>query len=502
MKYLPKFFTTKYLSIYLIVIGIVLRIRQYVINRSLWIDEARLALNIVNRSFSELTLPLDYNQGAPIGFLFIQKIAVQFLGNNEYILRLFPLITGIASLFLFYRVVESYPNEIKLTALGLSCFSESLIYYTSEVKQYSSDVIVFLFILVGMYDCLKPSANIKSFTRLGLIGMISLWISHPATFAIFGVSVCLALEYYIKKDWQKFRWLLVLGLIWLLNFTIIYFVSLQFLIANDYLVNYWQENYMPIPPWNNLKWFISTYSAVLEDPVGLPVIISAILVGFGFISLVFSQWQLVLFLGVTFLIALLASGFEKYPVSDRLVLFAVPAFYLLIAEGVYRFRLLLLKINRRISLIITCVLTIALLFIPISHAIRNFMRPSVREHIKPVMSYLVKHREREDQIYVYYGAIPAFRYYAPFYDIEEQEFVEGIENRTDPTSYIKDVDRLRLHKRVWFVFSHNCSWCIVDEETYYLTYLDSIGIRVNQFSSQDTSVYLYKLVKTKSDTLR
>jgi hypothetical protein len=55
----------------IILLGAVLRLRQYLLNRSLWADEASLAVNLVNRSFGELTELLDYHQAAPVGFLFI-----------------------------------------------------------------------------------------------------------------------------------------------------------------------------------------------------------------------------------------------------------------------------------------------------------------------------------------------------------------------------------------------------------------------------------------------
>ena len=75
-------------------------------NRSLWADEAVLALNIVNRSYWELLQPLDYEQGAPVGFLLVEKLAIGVFGNNEYALRLFPLLSGIISLFLFYILAK------------------------------------------------------------------------------------------------------------------------------------------------------------------------------------------------------------------------------------------------------------------------------------------------------------------------------------------------------------------------------------------------------------
>src|SRR5512139_456910 len=86
--------------------GILLRLRQYLTGRSLWMDEAMLALNIVNRSFGELLKPLDYDQGAPLGFLMVEKLFNLLLGRSEYALRLFPLLVGILSIWLFYLLLK------------------------------------------------------------------------------------------------------------------------------------------------------------------------------------------------------------------------------------------------------------------------------------------------------------------------------------------------------------------------------------------------------------
>src|SRR5947209_20397995 len=80
--------------------GITVRCVQYLANRSLWLDESFLALNIVHRTFLQLLQPLDYEQGAPLAFLMVERAAVQLFGNSEYALRLFPLVSGIVSLLL------------------------------------------------------------------------------------------------------------------------------------------------------------------------------------------------------------------------------------------------------------------------------------------------------------------------------------------------------------------------------------------------------------------
>ena len=56
-------------------LGIVFRVAQYAADRSLWHDEAALALNLIEKPWSGLFGPLSLDQGAPIGFLLVEKLA-------------------------------------------------------------------------------------------------------------------------------------------------------------------------------------------------------------------------------------------------------------------------------------------------------------------------------------------------------------------------------------------------------------------------------------------
>ncbi len=132
----------------ILILGVILRVTQYLINRSLWYDEALLALNILHHPFSETFQPLRYHQGAPIGFLLLEKLAVVLAGKSEMGLRIIPLIAGISALFLFWYVARLYvsPKAVPV-ALLLFALCPALVYYSSEVKQYSSDVAVTLVLL-------------------------------------------------------------------------------------------------------------------------------------------------------------------------------------------------------------------------------------------------------------------------------------------------------------------------------------------------------------------
>ena len=72
-------------------IGILLRLREFLANRSLAQDEAQLALNIIDRPITRLFGQLDFNQAAPPGFLAVQKLVTEALGFGEYSLPALPL---------------------------------------------------------------------------------------------------------------------------------------------------------------------------------------------------------------------------------------------------------------------------------------------------------------------------------------------------------------------------------------------------------------------------
>jgi len=73
----------KWIVLGFIMIGIGLSIINVLHLRSLWLDEAMLALNIINKPVVELLKPLNFNQVAPIGFLKIEKIFTILFGNTE-----------------------------------------------------------------------------------------------------------------------------------------------------------------------------------------------------------------------------------------------------------------------------------------------------------------------------------------------------------------------------------------------------------------------------------
>jgi hypothetical protein len=479
-------------------LGIILRLRKYFSNRSLWTDEAAIALNIINRSFNELLQPLDYGQTAPIGFVFIEKILVNLLGNSEYVLRLYPLLCGIISIFLFYKIVKHFNNsKAILIALVLFTISNKLIYYSSEVKQYSSDVFITLLLYILLIYAESDRLTLWRGFLLGIIGAAAIWFSHAAVFILAGMGSSILLFYLIRKDRSCIIKLSLIFLTWILSFSVLYFVNLNNSLQNTEALIFFEKGFAPFPPVriSQLRWYFMKFFEVFENPAGLHLSgIAAFMFILGLISF-FKNKRNVFFpltLPVPFL--LLASILHKYPFQGRLLLFIVPIMIIFIAEGAEQIRV---KLNNSSSVI--WLTMVAVLFSwPLYDAASYLKHPYGRsawglEEIKPVLEYTKQRYQHGDILYVYYGGYRPFKYYYEKYGFQKGDYIPGVALSLNWKEYKEDLDRLHGKSRVWIIFSHIYNWGDVDEEKLFLYFLDNLGTRLDSFRAHDAAVYLYDL---------
>ena len=85
-------------------IGILLRLYHFAARRSLWIDEARLALDILSRGYIDLLRQLDWDQSAAPAFLWLTRFVTQLVGSGELALRTVAFVAGVGALLLLYRI--------------------------------------------------------------------------------------------------------------------------------------------------------------------------------------------------------------------------------------------------------------------------------------------------------------------------------------------------------------------------------------------------------------
>lgn len=489
------------LSFVIISFGITVRLIQYLFNRSLWNDEAALALNIVSRSYGELLQPLDYNQGAPIGFLMLEKLAVQLLGNNEYALRLFPLVSSFVSLFLFYQLAKRCLQKPAVPiALTLFVGLEYLLYFASEVKQYSTDVAVAILGSIIGVSLSQKKLETSQIVMYAIGGAIAVWFSHPAIFVLAGVGI-----YQILSSWRrgnKNQLIVVLSIasVWFLSFASLYFLSLKNLGESAYLLRSWTNKYAFPTSIFDINWSYLRYIKLFKDPLGFPepwVVVPRLVCLAGFVSLWYRRKDIFFILVSPFLVTLLAGYLQKYPFHSRLVVFLTPFFILGIAEGSYFIwqKTCKNKFTAAISVLITCLL----LTVPIANASHRLVQPQTKQEIKQVMSYVKSHQQPGDILYIYQRAEYQFRYYAAKYGYREGDYIMGIDDLDEYDGkgmseqewqrYQNDFDKLRGNRRVWIILSHITH--VPTEQQRILSYLDSIGQKIDVFAVPGSFAYLY-----------
>lgn len=328
----------------LIGVGILLRLIEYAYDRGLWLDEGSLSGNIVGRTWGELFGPMAAMQLAPPGFLLVESLIGRVLGGSSMAMRLFPLICGIATLFLIERLaVKILRPGAAWIALALAVVSDELIYYATELKQYSCDV---MFGLVCYFLALALESKPLTVSRalaFGGLGALILWFSHPSIFVLAGLGTVAFLSAVRRRDGRTSALLVLTGSLWVLSFAGVYLVSQHQLGYNRGMWAFWNFAFPPLPPhslyeatwgfWRLLYVFVTplNFSMPLGSRLSIfPVVGLAIV---GLVSLRRRRPEDLARLVLPCAFTLLACYLQKYPFHGRLILFLVPSFLMLIAEG-------------------------------------------------------------------------------------------------------------------------------------------------------------------------
>ena len=511
----------------LVCIGAALRIYAYAANPSLWIDEAALAHNIIDRSFTALLAPLDRQQVAPLGFLWLEKCAVTLFGTSEYALRLVPLLASLASLPLFAILARRLLSPIAAVfAMALFAMAIPLLYFAADTKQYSLDVAIVaaLFALALRRHpgedrgANGPGPIPRRGVVLGVLGAVAPWLSQPSVFALGGVGLYLLIPLARASPPERRRsgrTLLPVFALWAVSGAASILRSLIGIAPADRadLDRFWEHAFLPLANGlgESLHWLASTTSDIfgwLLPPMVAGVAIALFVLGI--FALVRRRDGTATLLLAPLGFALAASVLRIYPFSYRLVLFTTPS--LLLATGAGAGWLLGIASSlrwpgardregqdsrrspgRHLATGASAVVCGVLALMVARSALSLIELPFNREELRPLVHYLAGHRERDDAIYVYYGAARAFEYYAERDGIPRSAYRVGRCEREDWRRYLDDVDALRGRPRVWLVLSHPFLKGGIREDSLFTSYFSRIGRRLDARSSTGAALQLYDL---------
>ncbi len=449
----------------IITTGILISIFQYLFNRSLWLDEAYLSLNIILKSQFELLKPLDYQQMAPILFLQIEKLLSELIPYSEYGLRLFSLICFAGSLFLFFKIIKLIHEEhfTIIYSLSLFVFNPTMIYYSSEVKQYMTDVLIL--IAVYYFALKKYDQEEYRYYLLGTIGMAAIPLSNVSPIVLLSCGTYLLHDWIINKN-VRFRYLVGVACVWILSFLSYYYFFIMVHPLKNLMIVEW-ENYGAFMPANPFS--MGFYHFLYQK--GSMIILS--LFNFGIIG--GGGLLISMLLGMAFLIRkkktdvmililtplilhLLLSSFKLYPFDARLILYVCPCLIILSSFGIKYLAELLSAFIKIEKIGLLAVLFPLIIFICFVCRVEY---PIKRNEVKNSIMYIQQNMNDDDTVYVNFLSRVPFLYYhhISYSNMEHKKVFIG--QRTmfwNKDKWSADVgkfsDDLSLLKgRVWFLFT-------------------------------------------------
>lgn len=480
-----------------IITGILLSVINLFNFRSLWHDEACLALNIIDKNMTELLSPLEHDQVAPIGFLLTEKIFTFVLGESDWSLRVFPLFGFLLSIYLIYSLTAKILDDKTFGLFASAFFATSLLslQYSTEVKQYMFDVTFTLAILLSTI-IYNGSSSPKQSWLYASVGALAIWYSNISIILLFTSGLYSIYKTYYSEDQKYLPLAYILGL-WSFVFGLYYLMFIHDHPTRGHMVSYWQDAFLPndilsFDFWQSLKVKFFTYFGLLRNKIYAFILLPLFI--FGTIFLFNKKRPYLFLLLFPLFIHLILAYLQLYPFHTRLILYLLPTLILIIICGFYSLGTLF-KINKTLVFYtIPCCLVTNLSIVKI----HGF--PTENEELKTSMAYIDSEFSKGDKIYVYYGAYYAFNFYRHIFDsnedIDDSKIVYTNSNRDDWHHYNELISE--MNDSVWILFSHTY-WELneegLNEEEYILNAYRNYGYQIID-EQKHTGSSVYYAVKT------
>jgi hypothetical protein len=476
-------------------VGLLFRTMQYLSNRSIWLDEALLALNILNRGPLGLLRPLAHYQTAPVLVRLLMDAATVLFGPHELALRLVPLLASLASVFLCFLIGRIFLEKRFLAVfMAMVAFSYPLVYYAQEVKPYAIDVAVALALIYTYLKLLRSDTlTTAQLAILGVNGILAIGLSHTAVLVLAGMGIPLLVMTVRIHDRRLLSGLAGVFVLWVFTYGIQYWLCVYSPRSNTFLRTFYQGGFLPAP---TSLGAITTWGVTLQSLlqyIGYPLpwtIFVTALVAVSVADAVRHRRLDGFIVILTIIATLAASALHQYPLASartlkwsasygKFILFLVPLLYLLIVRGL---QILTERGRPSVAWLLT-----ALLLVPSLSSALTLVSPIVREEVRAVLHFLGERRQPDDQVYVYYRDPHAVKYYQQWYvKLPEQNVHWGKSSIRDQSQFSDEIASMQRWPRVWFLFPHRYE----DEERQFLSDLD--GELLDRYHAPGASVYLYR----------
>lgn len=482
-------------------LGGLLRLRWWLLDRSLWLDEALLATNVVERSYGGLLDPLGGQQGAPVGYLWLLRAIVDVAGPGERWLRLPALVGGLAVLVLTPAVLRRlWSARVAAVATVSVAAAPGLVRYSAEVKQYSTDVAVVL-VLVLLYLRTRGEPDRTGLAAFGLAGALALWCAHPAPLVLAGLGLLLLVDALrpgdrdvgagvVGVDLSRLVPVALVGLAWAVSAAVLYVVSLRDLTENEFLTSYWAQGFPArgFEPTGLGAWWWDNTVDLLGEHAGLwlPVLASAALL-YAVVRQASAGRASAVAVSLAWLPALtVVAALDLYPYRGRLALFTLPLLLGLVVSVVDR--------DTVADRVAAAAVLVGLAGAVVS-AVDDVGDPLRFPDARPVLEFVAERARPADLVFVHGLTDAPARFYGPDLGVA----IDGI-TLWRPSSECAGPSALdALSGTVWIVYAYTHSASPPNEREILLTHLDAIGARTDVVLGHDALAARYDLDAAPGD---
>jgi hypothetical protein len=300
-----------------------------------WLDDEMIAINVRDRSFTELTGTLWLGQSAPYGWLVVERAIMIAFGSGERALRFMPLMFGVATLAATVWIGRRWLTRFGALALVLLCWiSEPVNHYRYAVKHYTADVF-FALLLPALAVWATEPAERADRRRRAMIwwstAAAAQWFANGALLVTPACAICLLVFVWRRDGRREVVRFASAGLVWLAAFGLHYLVAMQYTLHSDYLRSYWKDE---IPPPSaglveTMRWLANRIVPLATNPGGTHLFISLWSAALG--GFVVSYRRFGAILGAITVSAFVFAGVRAVPLYQRFSLWMVPALYLGVA---------------------------------------------------------------------------------------------------------------------------------------------------------------------------
>ncbi|MCB1026117.1 MAG: glycosyltransferase family 39 protein, partial [Acidobacteria bacterium] len=409
-------------------------------NHSLWEDEAYVAVDILNRSFKELFLNVSifpHQPNTPLLFNFILKIFHEIFGRSEISLRLLSIFCSCAALpYLFHFGSKYFNPRVAFIATLFLTFSPQHIQFSTEVKPYTLDVLVALFLLDFFLSYRHKAIDIRGVIKSTVIGIIFVWFSNISIILLTSGTLFFLYKTIKDKNYQFIVKVFIGTGFWLMSYSAIYVASIKGMLTNQYMCRLWGDYiyHGGLFSIEYLKWISNTFLGYFQKPFDhifpqLPLIF----VAFGWIHLFRKRNNEAVLLSLVFIIPFVLSSLGKFPFTGRMLLFTLPVAFLMLS---YQLDIVLSSRRRVYNLLGFCFIFITLYSFYVKFQGIQEMK-NIRCEAREAMAYFNTHYVEDDEIALNLGAQFMFLYYVPGQILLPSKFTNA--RQTKKSQFFKPV---------------------------------------------------------------